>query len=126
MKNKSERKSIVFDLDGVICTQTKGDYENARPVPGAVKLVNELHAKGHKIIIHTARFMGRFQNDARKVHAHGYAMTQQCLKKWGVQYDELIMGKPRADIVVDDRAIFFKPDWKLIAKDINARLKSTP
>ena len=26
-----EMKEIVFDLDGVICTQTNGDYEKAEP-----------------------------------------------------------------------------------------------
>jgi hypothetical protein len=42
----------------------------------------------------------------------GNELTKQQLKDWGVKYNELIFGKPDADIFVDDKGIsdkiFFK------------------
>ncbi len=31
------RKRIVFDLDGCLCLQTEGDYENAQPIERAIE-----------------------------------------------------------------------------------------
>jgi hypothetical protein len=115
-------KTICFDLDGVICSQTKGDYENAVPNMKAIALVNAL-AKSNKIIIHTARFMGRNNSDIEKTHKEGYDFTMKQLKSWGVDFHELIMGKPRYDIVVDDKAVFYTDDWEKINDDISKRLK---
>ena len=123
MKKISKNKTIVFDLDGVICTQTSGDYENAIPVAAAVRTVNKFHKEGYVIVIHTARFMGRFKGDPKRAHSHGYDATKKFLKKWGVRHHKLVMGKPRSDVVVDDRAIFFRPDWDMIEKEIRRKLK---
>ena len=43
-------KTICFDLDGVLCSNTWGSYEKAIPVQKAVDKVNDLYAKGYKII----------------------------------------------------------------------------
>lgn len=123
-RKKSRPKIIVFDLDGVICTQVyDGNYENARPVEEAVELIGDLHKQGHTIVIHTARFMGRHKGDAKKAHKDGYLFTKKQLDSWGVKYHKLILGKPSSDILVDDRALFFVPDWTLIRKHIKTRLK---
>jgi len=34
-----------------------------------------------------------------------------------------VMGKPAADLVVDDRAVFFRPDWTQIADEIESRIE---
>ncbi|MBI2623953.1 hypothetical protein HYW67_00450 [Candidatus Parcubacteria bacterium] len=115
-------KVIVFDLDGCLCTRTEGDYENAKPIESALALVNKLHGEGYKIVINTARFMGRNQGDALKAHAEGYEFTRRQLAGWGVKYHELRLGKPPAHVVVDDRAAFFEPDWVKIEADIRRRL----
>ena len=44
-----------FDIDGTICTNTDGDYENAIPFEGAIEKINGLYDQGHKIIFYTAR-----------------------------------------------------------------------
>lgn len=111
-------KTICFDLDNVICSQTTGDYENAVPDREAIKLVNSLYTQGHRIIIYTSRFMGRNNNDGKAAHAQGHEFTFQQLKGWGVKFHELILGKPRYDILVDDRAVFFERDWKKISLEI--------
>jgi|CZKS01.1.fsa_nt_gi quercetin dioxygenase-like cupin family protein len=115
-------RRIVIDLDGCLCTQTGGDYENAEPVPQAIELVNRLFDLGHNIIIHTSRFMGRCHNDAAQVYNQGFAFTEQQLRAWGVRYHLLVMGKPAADVIIDDRAVFFRPDWTQIAEEIEFKL----
>ena len=107
-------KEIVFDMDGVICTQTEGDYDNAIPNKEAIEVINKLYDEGNKIVIYTSRFMGRCNNDIDKVYKEGYEFTINQLKSWDVKFHELVMGKPRCNILVDDRSVFYKDDWKEI------------
>ena len=116
------KKTICFDLDGCLCSQTDGDYRDAVPNQKAIAVVNRLFDKGYKIILNTARFMGRTGGNTREAHNQGYDLTKEQLKGWGVMYHELWLGKPRTDIIVDDRAVFFVNDWDLIEKDIEKRL----
>ncbi|NQV47714.1 MAG: hypothetical protein HQ504_08025 [Rhodospirillaceae bacterium] len=86
-----------FDIDGTICSNTEGDYEAAEPFKDVVEWVNALFEDGHRILLNTARG-GTTGIDWTKV-------TERQLKEWGVRYHELIMGKPTADVFIDDRAI---------------------
>lgn len=86
-----------FDIDGTICTNTDGDYEQAVPFRVVIEKINRLYAEGHKIIFFTAR--GSTTGiDWRNV-------TEKQLKEWQVKYHELIMGKPYADVFVDDKGV---------------------
>jgi len=118
--------TVCFDLDGVLCNQTTGDYENAIPNREAIAVVNELADRGVRIIIHTSRFMGRAGNDPVEARRQGYELTSKQLAGWGVRFDELILGKPRYDIVVDDRSVFFEPDWQRIRGALIDRAGSEP
>lgn len=111
--------TVCFDLDGVLCNQTAGDYENAAPNPAAIAIANELHDRGVRIIIHTSRFMGRAGGDPVEARRYGFAFTTEQLSRWGVRYHELVMGKPRYDVVVDDRAVFFEDDWAKIGEALS-------
>lgn len=104
-------KTICFDLDGVLCSQRKSDYENAVPFQDAIKKVNELYDSGHHIIIFTARFMGRTNNNPVHAYQLGYEFTRRQLESWGVKFHSLWLGKPQYDYLVDDRAFGFSPDW---------------
>ena len=115
-------KTICFDLDGCLCTQTEGDYEHARPIPEAIRAVNRFFDEGYRIVLHTARFMGRHGGDVARAHAQGYEFTQRQLADWGVKYHTLLMGKPPAHVVVDDRSVFFVHDWARIEQQIRERL----
>jgi histidinol phosphatase-like enzyme len=115
-------KTICFDLDGVICSQTEGDYSTAVPDREAIELINWLYEKGSRIVIYTSRFMGRNNSDVLKTHKEGYDFTVKQLKGWGVKFHELAMGKPRYDIVVDYKALFYRADWKGIKKEMERRL----
>ncbi len=108
-----ELSTLVFDIDGTICNQTTGDYEHATSYPEAIATINQLHDEGYRIVIHTAR-LGRCNDDVQKVYETGYSFTLDQLKRWGLKFHELIMGKPRADKIMDDRAVFFTPEWNEI------------
>lgn len=116
------RKTICFDIDGCLCSQTSGDYKNAVPNQKAIAVINRLFSKGYKVILHSSRFMGRTGGNITETYGQGYDFTREQLKGWGVLYHELWLGKPRADIIIDDRAVFFINDWDLIEKDIEKRL----
>jgi hypothetical protein len=120
------RKSIVFDLDGCLCQQREGDYENAQPIARAIGLVNRLYDCGHEITIHTSRYMGRCGSNVARTYYEGFEFTQQQLRAWGVRYHLLVMGKPAADLVVDDRALFFRSDWEQISEEIEHNLGLRP
>ncbi len=87
-----------FDIDGTICTQVDdGEYKNAKPIKNRIKKINKLYDQGNKIIFLTARgFVTKI---------NWYELTTSQLEKWGVQYHELYLTKPHADIYIDDKGI---------------------
>jgi hypothetical protein len=89
--------TYCFDLDGTLCTNTEGEYEAARPQPWAVERVNTLRRAGHRVVIFTAR--------GTTTGIDWRPETERQLADWGVEYDELILGKPYADVYVDDKAL---------------------
>ena len=93
----------VFDIDGTICSNTDGNYEHAEPILERIKKINELYSKGHKIMFMTARGMGRYKNNRSRAHEEFYDFTLNQLKKWGVKFHELYLGKPEADFFIDDK-----------------------
>jgi len=89
--------TVCFDLDGTLCTNTYGAYDEAEPFPWAIERVNALAEAGHRIIVFTARGTATGL-DWRET-------TEGQLQRWGVRYDELQLGKPSAAVYVDDRAV---------------------
>jgi uncharacterized HAD superfamily protein len=87
-------KTIVVDLDGVICEERR-TFERplADEIEGARLRLEEFVHAGHTVIIHTARGWQEF------------AVTRQWLYDHAMPFHTLVMGKPVADIVVDDRAV---------------------
>ena len=105
------KKIFCFDLDGVICQTKKNYYSKAKPIKKSIKLINDLYYKGYKIIIFTARFMGRSNQNQKKAKKKGYKMTYNQLKKWGLNFHKLELGKPSFDVYVDDKNFNFKKNW---------------
>ena len=105
------KKKIAIDIDGVICSSLSSDYTKSQPNNKAIKKINSLHAKGHEIIIFTARFMGRTSNNIEKAYSLGYKFTENQLLSWGLKFDKLIMGKPDFDILIDDKAFNYDEKW---------------
>ena len=100
---------IVFDLDGVICELKKPSesYGEVKPKLDVIKLVNELHNNGDHIIIHTGRHMRTCDGNVNEVIKKVGKITKEWLKKNNVKYDELIFGKPHADMYIDDLGVTF-------------------
>jgi CMP-N,N'-diacetyllegionaminic acid synthase len=111
-------KTVCFDIDGVLCSQVEHDYADAAPNREMIALVNSLYDSGVRIVLHTSRFMGRAKGDADEARRLGLDFTRRQLESWGLRYHELFMGKPRYDLLVDDRSIFYKPDVKEIAAQL--------
>lgn len=100
---------VCVDLDGTICELTAdGDYANARPVPGAREALAELRRRGAYIIIYTARRMRTHDGDVGKVIEEIGDLTRAWLRRHAIAYDEIVFGKPYAQIYIDDLAHRFK------------------
>ena len=102
---------LCFDLDGTLCTNTYGEYEKAIPNTKAIEKINRLFDDGHYIIIFTARYMGKFKGDIKKVNEYGYSKTKKQIDNWNLKYNDLILGKPEFDLVIDDKNFDYNEDW---------------
>jgi ribonucleotide monophosphatase NagD (HAD superfamily) len=95
----SRAKTIMVDLDGVLCTEEVFlERPLAAPIAGAREALQKLRAAGYVVVVYTARTWGEFR------------VTKQWLDSHGFEYDGLHMGKPVADLWIDDRAVRFK-NW---------------
>ena len=102
---------LIIDLDGTICTEEKTYSRSlAKPKDNAVESINKLYGEGHIIIIYTARTWMEFE------------MTTHWLQSNGIQYHQLIMGKPVGDAWIDDRAIGFD-NWDSVMKKLEEKRK---
>lgn len=108
-----KKKILCFDLDNVICfTDTKKNYKKSIPYKKVINLINELFLSNKFYIkIYTARGMGKFNGNCKKVKKFYKLAVVRQLKKWSVLYDELVMCKTSYDLLVDDKAYGFKKDW---------------
>jgi hypothetical protein len=85
---------IVIDIDGVIFEEMPTFERSLAKIKlGAPEKIQQLVAEGHTVILHTARGWAE------------YEMTVAQLKEAEIPYHSLVMGKPIADILVDDRAV---------------------
>jgi len=117
MNYKNKKKIICFDLDDTICSTKKKNYLSAKPKKKVINLINALY-KNHIIKIYTSRYMGRNNENVSKAKKQGFQNTKKQLRKWNLNYHELIMGKPSFDILIDDKALGFNRNWtkKIIKK----------
>lgn len=87
-----------FDLDGTLCSNTNGAYEQAVPFYERIEIVNKLFDEGNEIHIESAR------GSTTKID--WLLFTHEQLNKWNVKFHTLRVGnKIDADIFVDDKGI---------------------
>lgn len=96
-------KTYVFDIDGTICSNTRGDYESAKPHMSRIHKINSLYDQGAQIIFLTARGMGSNANNIQIAKNKWEELTKEQLREWGVKYHLLFMGKPAGDLYIDDK-----------------------
>jgi capsule biosynthesis phosphatase len=104
---------IVIDLDGTICPikESGQQYEDLKPLPGAIEKIKEMKVSGHYIIIQTARNMATQESNLGKVMRNIGKATLDWLARYEVPYDEIYFGKPNAHLYIDDRGFRFT-SWK--------------
>jgi capsule biosynthesis phosphatase len=109
---------ICIDLDGVICGfKEEGQaYADVVPIQGAIEGMAALKDAGHHIIIHTARHMKTCNGNPSLVIARVGKITLDWLAAHDVPFDEIIFGKPWAEVYIDDNALRFST-WADISKD---------
>ena len=102
-----DKTKIVFDVDDTICSNVRRTgYENCIPDFEVIKKINHLHDDlGFAIVFHSARGMVSCGGDIDKIIEKNKKVLEDWLKKYDVHYDELIFGKPIADLYVDDKAL---------------------
>jgi hypothetical protein len=111
MHIKNKIRVYCFDIDGVICNTKKNHYRSSKPIKKAIEKINAIYSRGDRVIIFTARFMGRSNEKISLAKKRGYKFTHKQLKKWEVKFHKLIFGKPTFDYIVDDRSIGYKKTW---------------
>jgi ribonucleotide monophosphatase NagD (HAD superfamily) len=89
--------TYCFDIDGTICSNTNGNYDQAQPIYERIKIINKLYDEGNEIIFFTAR--------GTTTKIDWKELTEKQLKDWNVNFHKLIFGKPNADIFIDDKGI---------------------
>lgn len=92
------QRRLTFDLDGTLCTDTNGRYDEAKPIAHRIAKVRQLAAEGCHLTIDTAR--------GALTGIDWLEETAAQLRQWGVPYDELRVGvKPFAHTYVGDEAV---------------------
>lgn len=89
----------LVDIDGIICHN--GDHSQfATPIIllDNIRRINELYDQGNEIVMYSAR------------HYNDAFVTRSMLDKAELRYHSLLLGKPSADVYIDDKAINFVPE----------------
>mmetsp|Transcript_1029 Transcript_1029/g.1245 ORF Transcript_1029/g.1245 Transcript_1029/m.1245 type:complete len:463 (+) Transcript_1029:1-1389(+) len=81
------------------------DFSTCRPIAKNIAIARELHDAGHTIIIWTDRGMRESGGSAASAMAQLGRITFEQLEKFDIPYDEIIFGKPHADVYVDAQAV---------------------
>ncbi len=103
-----KKKIFIFDIDNTICKTKKNFYSKSKPNKKLISMINSIKENGHYIKIFTSRYMGRNLENSKIVKKKYFKTTYNQLKKWGLNFDELIMGKPSYDYFVDDKSLNIK------------------
>lgn len=98
---------VCFDLDNTLVTPpaVKGDYTTVEPISTRINFCRYLKKMGCTIIIHTARRMKTHGGNMGKVQLDATRTILDTLEKFDVPCDELYIGKPYADMYIDDKAV---------------------
>lgn len=86
----------IVDIDGTICSNTYGDYPNAKPFSDRIKHFNSLYDTGHEIHYWTAR--------GANSGIDWSELTIAQLQKWDAKYTSVKLEKPSYDVWIDDKA----------------------
>jgi len=87
----------MVDIDGTLTMETEGFgeivYAQRSPRPKMIEYVNAMMEMGMQIVLWTSRY------------PEDEEVTKVWLKRHGVKYTKLILGKPQYDLFIDDKAM---------------------
>jgi hypothetical protein len=84
-----------FDIDDTICNMES--LKLYTPIKERIDYINKQYHKGHYIYLYTCR------------KKNG---TSKLLDKFGLKYNEIVYGKPKAHIYIDDSAVNSEDYWE--------------
>lgn len=121
--------SIIFDIDGTICPIKKPNenYLDLVPYDEMLEKIKILKQQGFKIILFTSRNMRTYDGNIDLILKNTKPILEQWLKKWNIEYDEIIFGKPwpgSDGLYVDDRSIRPKELLTKSKKEIDELIKN--
>lgn len=91
-----EMGTLIFDIDGTICTQ-ETDYFQAKPIQEVIEKLNKKFDEGYQIVLFTAR--------GTETGIDWSNVTKEQLDRWGVKYHDLYFGKPAGLKYIDDKGV---------------------
>lgn len=103
-------KWIGIDLDGVIAESIWPKQGIGELIKGTKETMDELVGMGYKIIIFTAR------------PSNDYEAIERYCKDHHLPVKEIVCGKMLLRVMVDDKAVGFRGDWKKAMKEIKKLL----
>lgn len=88
-------RCLVVDVDGTL-TRDDADlpYCDREPRRDVIARVNQLHGRGVRIVIYSARNMRTYGGNLGLINLHTLPVLVAWLDRHGVRYDEIHMGKP--------------------------------
>jgi len=103
---------IVVDIDGTL-TRIKYPREGYDELPAYREMVTwlrQMKAEGHTVVIYTARRMKTHGGNVGKILAESGKPLIEWLEREGIPHDEVFLGKPFGDVIVDDQALAVDPE----------------
>ena len=108
-------KRVAIDIDGTIFSEkSERERTDAVPIDGAIDAINSLYESGYTVVLYTARTYRELERTIKQLVDND------------VKYHHLVVGKPVADVFVDDRAVVLTrwPDTlKAITRKLNPPLR---
>ena len=105
---------LAIDFDGTICENNFPKI--GKEIPYSIQVLKLLKKEGHKLILWTCRNEQYLDNAVKYCANKG--LIFDAVNNNIPENENLGFAYPKIlyDILIDDRALFFKPDWKLIYK----------
>lgn len=86
---------LIVDVDGTLTYDDSGiPYSERVPRADVIARINELHRRGARIIIYSARNMRTYKGNLGLINKNTLPVLMDWLERHGVCYDEIYMGKP--------------------------------
>lgn len=88
---------IIIDLDDTITIDSSSkEYESKLPNKSIIKTLEKVSRRSIKISVFSARNMRTYEGDIDKINQFTRPVAEKWLKDNGIDYSELILGKPWA------------------------------